>query len=648
MIHLLILFILTGQHTLTVDDTAGLPVIGASVCCDSTLLGFTDAGGEVNIAGQPDVIEVRALGYSLWSGSYPESGHIQLVPVPVPSGTVISVRASRRGFRDGFPATTVLGKDDMEFLSITGLGGLSSRTGGAYVRQYGGAMTVISVSMRGSDAAHTGYFVDGHEIASSMDNRPGIEIDPSMFGGMEVSRGGGSGYLRGGMAGVLNFLPESRNSPANISLRWWDNGSSGISGGVPVGIGRFTLSLRRTVGIHGSRANHGSVLYIGAEEGLRYGLLTSASGGGTESPDWTVPTDGRRERYSADGWLRWMTGRFMFSADARTGRHSYASTLPTIIDDTHDELQGSGGIEYHQQLGVFDIDLAGEFDYQEVWSSALGNRNRISEDIATSAGYRSAVSLSLSTRISLASSEEPGWGMRLSAGLPVSDSLISFHTTISRGFRRPSFNDLYWPEDNFAIGNPDLKPESSVEVEAGVSLLGLDFLRLSATGFSARTEDMIRWAPGEGGKWSPVNIAIAHRRGIETEAWFSMGSLELTGGLMLLRVTDDCPESSGYGKVLPYTPDYTWGIRSDLVYPSGYRWWVQCSGMGIRFKNYSETSWMPAYTTVSAGVTLPVPFTDSFSFGLTVENVLDEEYEETNGYTGKPRTISLQVRWNSY
>ena len=138
MIHLLILFILTGQHTLTVDDTAGLPVIGASVCCDSTLLGFTDAGGEVNIAGQPDVIEVRALGYSLWSGSYPESGHIQLVPVPVPSGTVISVRASRRGFRDGFPATTVLGKDDMEFLSITGLGSLSSRTGGAYVRQYGG------------------------------------------------------------------------------------------------------------------------------------------------------------------------------------------------------------------------------------------------------------------------------------------------------------------------------------------------------------------------------------------------------------------------------------------------------------------------------------------------------------------------------
>lgn len=646
LLHLLFLLILTGQHTLTVEDTSGLLVAGASICSDSTLLGVTDPAGKVLLIDPPDYIEVRSIGYAVWSGSYPESGRIHLVPVPVPSGTVISVRASRRGFREGFPATTVLGMDDMEFLSITGLSGLSSRTGGTYVRQYGGAMNVISVSIRGSDAAHTEYFVDGHEISSSMDNLPGIYIDPALFGGMEVSRGGGSGYLNGGMAGVLNFLPESRNSPARASLRWWDNGGAGISGGIPTGTGRFTFSLGRTVGIRGSRADHGSVLYIGVGEGLRYGLLTSASGGGTESPEWTLPTDGRRERYSVDGWLRWITGKFTFMADARTGRHNFISTVPAIVDDTHDEVKGSGGVEYHLPLEKLYINLAGEFGYQEAWSSALGNRNRLSQDYTASAGYRNCISIFFSTRISLVSDEDPEWGVRFSTGIPVSDSLLSLHAALSRGFRRPTFNDLYWPEDNFAVGNPDLRPENSVEVEAGVSLLGLDYLRFSVTGFAARTEDMIRWEPGESGKWSPVNIAMAYRRGIETEAWFSMGSLELTGGITLLRVTDDCPESTEYGKVLPYTPDYTYSIRSQLEYPSGYRWWAGCNGMGIRFKNYSETSWMPAYSTVVAGVTMPVPFTDSFFFGLTVENVLDEEYEETSGYSGKPRTLSVQVRWN--
>ena len=114
------------------------------------------------------------------------------------------------------------------------------------------------------------------------------------------------------------------------------------------------------------------------------------------------------------------------------------------------------------------------------------------------------------------------WGLRLSAGLPVLDSLSVIHGSLSRGFRRPSMNDLYWPEDDFARGNPDLLPETSVEMEAGMSITGMRGFSLSLSVFQANTSDLIRWEPGQGGLWSPVNITEALRRGIETDAWIDL------------------------------------------------------------------------------------------------------------------------------
>ena len=40
----------------------------------------------------------------------------------------------------------------------------------------------------------------------------------------------------------------------------------------------------------------------------------------------------------------------------------------------------------------------------------------------------------------------------------------------AKGFRAPTFNDLYWPFDGFTQGNPNLRPEKSWSWEGGFDL----------------------------------------------------------------------------------------------------------------------------------------------------------------------------------
>ncbi|RKX69507.1 hypothetical protein DRP53_08045 [candidate division WOR-3 bacterium] len=87
---------------------------------------------------------------------------------------------------------------------------------------------------------------------------------------------------------------------------------------------------------------------------------------------------------------------------------------------------------------------------------------------------------------------------------------IRLRTHWGMAYRRPTFNDLYWPN----AGNPDLIPETGVGLESGFDLfLPHDFI-LSVTGFFRKVTDKIAWVP-TGSLWSPQNINEARSTGGE-------------------------------------------------------------------------------------------------------------------------------------
>jgi len=105
---------------------------------------------------------------------------------------------------------------------------------------------------------------------------------------------------------------------------------------------------------------------------------------------------------------------------------------------------------------------------------------------------------------------------------PKGSLLIKFpnQTNVSfsagRGFRVPAMNALYWPDTGWAVGNPDLKPETSTEYECIFRKFFGNRGDIKLVAFEKRAEDLIQWQEITG-IWSPVNVSKTRIRGFETE-----------------------------------------------------------------------------------------------------------------------------------
>ncbi|MGV8813170.1 MAG: TonB-dependent receptor [Gelidibacter sp.] len=84
-------------------------------------------------------------------------------------------------------------------------------------------------------------------------------------------------------------------------------------------------------------------------------------------------------------------------------------------------------------------------------------------------------------------------------------------TSISKNYRTPTFNDLYWP----GIENPDLKAESSMQYELSNEFT-FDNLKFGLTAYYNDIKDLIRWLPYSGDLWRPVNTNSVRSYGLES------------------------------------------------------------------------------------------------------------------------------------
>jgi len=631
---------------LNVSDDTGHIVAGAAVYVDDYLIAVTDAAGVARIPDGTDFVTIRVLGYALYSDSIRDKDSIVLRTVPVPSGMVISVIGERSILRGCIPSTTVLSGDDMQEISSCGIRTISRKSSGILIREYGGAMPIISFSIRGSSSEQINYLVDGHSLESTMDGLPGLNLDPSVFSGLLISRGAGSGFAGGGGAGTVEFLSESVHTPARMSIRADNTGGAGISGAVTLGSLRTALSLRRLEGVSGSVGYDGTFLISGDGEDFDFGFLGNTSEGETESPDMFYPTDGIRRRISLDSWCSWKIGRLVLSGGNRIGRLEYTESTPLQFDDTHDECRLDFSGEYSFDTSRTDFEIAAETGFEIVSSTSLGERYRGFWDFSAKCGYSEVISIITGIRVK-AAGQNHQIGGRLTASFPVLDSACIMHASISRGFRFPTMNELHWQEDVFAAGNPELETEVTGEGEIGIAFPSWDILKFSAAAFIAHTDEMIIWLPGDDGKWRPENIGKASRKGIEVDGWFSAEVFTLSGNLTLLSAVDDTPGETTEGCELPYMADVIWAVTAECKLP--YEWTLTASvnETGRRFTNRSETKWLSAYRLFGAGIDMPLnSVLGNLSAGIFVDNILDTEYEESNGYSGKPRTIGLAFYWN--
>lgn len=212
---------------------------------------------------------------------------------------------------------------------------------------------------------------------------------------------------------------------------------------------------------------------------------------------------------------------------------------------------------------------------------------------------------------------------------------------LSRHFRYPTWNDLHWPEDSFARGNPALSPEDGWAWKSGVLFLFYP-LRASLTYSESRLTGLIQWLPGPDGKWAPVNSGRTLTRTFNASAdldWRE-GPWGMTAGLSFSVNQDlnDDPDSFHYGKRLIYSPLYKTGVSLALDYD-------RFAGLGVNVRQASErytteanTVWLPPYWVLDMRMSIAFVF-------LAVENALDQNYQEMQGYPLPGRVFRGGIDW---
>ena len=88
----------------------------------------------------------------------------------------------------------------------------------------------------------------------------------------------------------------------------------------------------------------------------------------------------------------------------------------------------------------------------------------------------------------------------------------------AKHYALPVFDDLFWIEDAYSKGNPELTPEYGWNNEAGiVQLLDKKNFKLyhEVTVFRNNVNNLIIWLPSDDGKWTPENVNKSLSRGFE-------------------------------------------------------------------------------------------------------------------------------------
>lgn len=217
------------------------------------------------------------------------------------------------------------------------------------------------------------------------------------------------------------------------------------------------------------------------------------------------------------------------------------------------------------------------------------------------------------------------------AFLPLKSQKLIIGLNASQNVRYPSLNDLYW----YPGGNPDLVPEKSSELEFNVSwnskVLKHFDMNAKVTGFNGRVENWIQWTPTSFNYWSPQNIKIVQRKGLEIQLELkrklNKWLLAFNGSYQFVQSTNDDVNDDSYGKQLIYTPEHSANWLATVGYQEVYLN-ITYRYVGERYISSDNSSYLPNYDLLNLALNKQIRLKSdkALEVQLEMKNVFDKEY----------------------
>jgi vitamin B12 transporter len=575
---------------------------------------------------------------------------------------VVTASRSPQRLLDLVADVTVIDADEIARGGAQGLVALLSRQPGVEIIQNGGPGATSGVFLRGANAAQTLVLIDGMRVASASSGATALEAIPvEQIERIEILRGPASSlYGADAIGGVIQVFTRRGTGAiaANASIGYgtfdtW-SGAAGLSGGRGPLHGSVELAGRGSEGFN-AIVNPANPSYDPDRDGYRnasvsaQGSLDAAAGqtlalqyfksrlddrfdAGDAFDDRTVTTletwqiasinqiarnwasrlsfgDGSDRSVSKTGF-----GEFPFDTHQRQFGWQNDFTLPrgalTAALERREERIGAGtgfpvtGRDTNAITAIYRLDAG---------ANAL--QANVRHDDSNQFGSKTTGALA--------------WGYRLTPAWRLTAS-------IGTAFKVPTFNDLYFP----GFSNPDLQPESSRNVEAGVhwtSRAGEFAWQAHAVAFHQRVDDLIVFQCDANFNCAPNNVADATLEGASFH-----GDVEWRDTLVHASVDLQSPTDTASGLLLPRRARRH-GVLSLAQALGRARVSAEIVGSSARFDDAENRRRLGGYGVVNVAVEWTLDA--STTLFLRADNVLDHHYELAADFATGGARVFGGMRW---
>ena len=569
-------------------------------------------------------------------------------------------------------AVEVIDRDEIERSQAHSLPQLLRGRAGINLVNQGGLGKLTTLFLRGSESDQTLVLVDGVRIGSATSGLTAFQDIPvDTIERIEIVRGPRSSlYGSEAIGGVIQIFTRRETSGVTPHARV-GAGSHGLreaSAGVDSTHGRgwFGVDATRQLddGINACRGT-GAPSYAGCgvtvpdpdRDGYRRtslslhggvhpndSLTAEASALRSEghnaydsNPDFVLPDNSDTVQQVVGGKLRYVSSP-RFSMQLVAGRNGDASrnflgdAYTDRFDSTRDtaSLQGDIGLRAGQLLTLgydWSRDRGSVASAFAGFDKARGNRAGFAQYQGRFGrnDLQAALRHDDNDQFGGHDTGSVAWGIDATHGL-------RFTTSAGTAFKAPTFNELYYP----FYGNPDLRPETSRSIEAGVAQrLSAWHWQLSA--YQTTIEDLITY---DTTLFAANNLDSARIRGAELTAGATWEAWDVSAQAT---VADPRNRSSGnFDNLLPRRARQSARVDLDRrigAWHLGGTWIAE----GGRWDDVANTLHVGGYATLDLRAQFDV--TRDWSVLGEVRNVLDRAYETAAYYNQPGQEFAISVRW---
>lgn len=562
---------------------------------------------------------------------------------------------------------TVITAEDIRQSGVASVTDLLRTLGGVEVTQNGGMGATGSVFIRGANADQTVVLVDGVRIGSATTGTAAFEAIPlALIDRIEVLPGPSSSlYGSDAIGGVIQiFTKSAKRSPgASIALTTGSHDLRQASAAYAGQLGEGTqlslgLNYLSTDGINATTPAN-SYNYNPDRDGLlqRSGqlrLTQQVAAGHEVGVQWLRSASKGRiddgldiDSYSNtvtqtlgahwNGQLTesWRSELSVARSDDQSSSHSnYSGTFDTREDQASwlNRLPAFGGtatvgLEWLKQAVSGSTEYA--VDERTVRSGLVGWKGQLGEH-----ALQADVREDRNSQFGHHTTGQLGWGWQM-------DTRWRLHASWGTAFHAPTFNALYYVDPYGSSGNPDLKPEESQNIEAGLDWADGSTL-VNATLFQNRIRNLISWVETDPSNYiyTPENLGHARIRGLA----MNVSTAVAHDTRIKANLTWQSPENTDNDALLQRRARVFGGLH--LSHNAGpAQIGTDLSWVGRRYDSVdqSASSAMGAYGLVA--VFGSWAFTPEWRLEARVNNLGDKHYTTAQGYNAPGREGQVTLRW---